>query len=52
MSNAGLLIEALHEPAPPPRFIAETWGYVEAATIPRILVVRARRDFRDGGPDR
>ncbi len=43
MSAAGLLIDELQEPAPPPRFIAETWGYAEAATIPRILVVCARR---------
>ncbi len=38
MSDAGLLIDELHEPAPPSRFITETWDYVEAATIPRILV--------------
>ena len=43
MSAAGLLIEAMDEPAPTPRFIEETWGYAEAATIPRILFLRARR---------
>jgi SAM-dependent methyltransferase len=43
MSNAGLLIEELHEPPPTPRFVAETWGYPEAATIPRILIACARR---------
>lgn len=42
MSDAGLLIEEMHEPPPPPRFIEETWGYEEAATIPRILLLCAR----------
>lgn len=42
MSAAGLLIEELQEPPPTARFVAETWGYEEAAAIPRILVVRAR----------
>jgi SAM-dependent methyltransferase len=42
MSDAGLLIEEMHEPPPPPRFIDETWGYEEAETIPRILLLVAR----------
>jgi SAM-dependent methyltransferase len=50
MSNAGLLIDELHEPAPPPRFITESWGYVEAATIPRILVACARRRVDEAVP--
>jgi SAM-dependent methyltransferase len=43
MSGAGLLIEEMQEPSPPPRLVADVWGYAEAAAIPRILVVRARR---------
>lgn len=43
MSAAGLLVEVMEEPPPTPRFIEETWGYAEAATIPRILVLLARR---------
>lgn len=43
ISGAGLLIDELHEPPPPSRFIAETWGYEEAETIPRILLLHARR---------
>jgi SAM-dependent methyltransferase len=43
MSAAGLLIEAMDEPSPSPRFIEDTWGYAEAVTIPRILFLSARR---------
>ncbi len=43
MGAAGLLVEDMHEPPPPPRLVADTWGYPEAATIPRLLLLRARR---------
>jgi SAM-dependent methyltransferase len=43
MGEVGLLIEGMEEPPPPSRFLAETWEYSEAPTIPRLLVVRARR---------
>ena len=43
MGNAGLLIEDMDEPAPPPQFVADTGGFPEAETIPRVLLVRARR---------
>jgi SAM-dependent methyltransferase len=43
MGEAGLLIDDMHEPAPPPGFLAEAWEYYEAASIPRLMLVRARR---------
>ncbi|MET0421524.1 MAG: class I SAM-dependent methyltransferase [Acidimicrobiia bacterium] len=43
MSSAGLLIDDLEEPAPPTSFIDDTWGYEEAVTIPRVMLIRARR---------
>jgi SAM-dependent methyltransferase len=43
MGAHGLLVDAMEEPPPPARFIAETWGYAEAVTIPRVMLVRARR---------
>jgi hypothetical protein len=33
----------MEEPAPPARLVADTWNYPEAFTIPRVLVLRARR---------
>ena len=30
------------EPAPPPGFLAAAWEYAEAASIPRLMVIRAR----------
>ena len=41
--RAGLLIDGMEEPAPPPRLLAELWDYDEATAIPRVLLVRARR---------
>ena len=38
----GLLVEHMEEPAPPPALLEAHWGYPEADTIPRILVVHAR----------
>jgi hypothetical protein len=33
----------MDEPPPPPGFIAQAPEYAEAATIPRLLVLRARK---------
>jgi SAM-dependent methyltransferase len=38
-----LLIERMEEPAPPPGFLARAHEYAEAATIPRLLYLRARK---------
>ena len=43
MGEAGLVIDDMEEPPPPAQFLADTWGYEEAATIPRLLLLRARR---------
>ncbi len=43
MGAAGLSIDDMEEPPPPPGFLAETGDFPEAATIPRVLVLRARR---------
>jgi SAM-dependent methyltransferase len=46
LGEMGLLIEDLEEPPPPPGFLDEAWQYQEASTIPRLMMVRARRlDF-------
>jgi SAM-dependent methyltransferase len=42
MGATGLLIEDMEEPSPPPTVMAETGGFRDAATIPRLLLVRAR----------
>ncbi len=43
MADCGLLVEHMDEPAPPPGFLAQAPEYGEAATIPRLLVLRARK---------
>ena len=43
MAAVGLLIERMEEPAPPPGFLERAVEYQEAATIPRLLFLRARR---------
>ncbi len=43
LGHAGLLIEDMEEPAPPPALLAAEWDFPEAATIPRVLLIRARR---------
>ncbi len=43
MAAAGLLIEHMDEPAPPAGFLARAPEYVDAATIPRLLLLRARK---------
>jgi SAM-dependent methyltransferase len=41
--SAGLLITRMEEPAPPPGFLARAAEYAEAATIPRLLFLRAEK---------
>jgi SAM-dependent methyltransferase len=43
MAAAGLLVTRLDEPAPPPGFLARAHEYAEAATIPRLLFMRAEK---------
>ena len=43
MADRGLLVERMEEPPPPPGFVARATEYAEAATIPRLLVLRARK---------
>ena len=42
MGVVGLVVEDMEEPAPPAQFLADTWGYADADTIPRVMLVRAR----------
>ena len=44
MAGAGLLIRHMDEPAPPPGFLARAEEYREAASIPRLLFIRAEKD--------
>ncbi len=43
MADAGLTIAHMDEPAPPPGFLARAYEYVEAASIPRLLFLRAEK---------
>ena len=43
MSAAGLVIRRMEEPPPPPGFLARAAEYREAATIPRLLLLRAEK---------
>ena len=43
MADAGLLIERMEEPAPPEGFLERAHEYREAATIPRLLFLSARK---------
>ncbi len=43
MAEHGLLVEQMVEPAPPSGFLARAPEYVEAATMPRLLLLSARR---------
>jgi len=43
MADQGLLVEYMDEPPPPPGFVARAPEYAEAATIPRLLLLRARK---------
>lgn len=43
MSACGLLVTRMDEPAPPPGFLARAAEYRDAATIPRLLALRAEK---------
>ena len=43
MSDAGLVIERMEEPAPPAGFLARAEGSTAAAAFPRLLLLIARR---------
>ena len=43
MASAGLLVTLMDEPAPPPGFLARAEEYRHAATIPRLLALRAEK---------
>jgi hypothetical protein len=43
MGASGLLIDDMDEPPPPPGFLAEAREYEAASTIPRLMLIRARR---------
>jgi SAM-dependent methyltransferase len=44
MGELGLLIDDMDEPAPPPGFLAAATEYREAAFIPRLMLIRSRRE--------
>ncbi len=43
LSDNGLLVTRMEEPAPPPGFLARAHEYGEAATIPRLLLLRCEK---------
>jgi SAM-dependent methyltransferase len=43
MADVGMLVERMEEPAPPPGFLARAPEYPDAAGIPRLLFLRARK---------
>ena len=43
LAEAGLLVTRMEEPAPPAGFLARAEEYVDAATIPRLLMLRAEK---------
>ncbi len=43
LADHGLVLEHMHEPAPPEGFIAQAPQFREAATVPRLLALRLRR---------
>jgi SAM-dependent methyltransferase len=43
MAEQGLLVTRMEEPTPPPGFLARAEGYRDAATIPRLLFMRAEK---------
>ena len=45
MAAAGLVIRRMEEPPPPPGFLERAAEYREAATIPRLLLLRAAKAF-------
>jgi SAM-dependent methyltransferase len=43
LADAGLLVERMVEPAPPPGFVDRAYEYEQASTVPRLLVLVTRR---------
>ncbi|MGQ0521232.1 MAG: class I SAM-dependent methyltransferase [Actinomycetota bacterium] len=43
MAGVGLVVTRMEEPAPPPGFLARAAEYADAATIPRLLFLRAEK---------
>jgi SAM-dependent methyltransferase len=43
MAAHGLLVTRMEEPAPPPGFVAKALEYQEAASIPRLLLLKAEK---------
>jgi SAM-dependent methyltransferase len=43
LARHGLVVTRMEEPAPPPGFLARAHEYAEAATIPRLLYLRAEK---------
>jgi hypothetical protein len=43
MADAGLVVRRMEEPPPPPGFLARASEYRDAATIPRLLFLRAEK---------
>ena len=43
LARAGLVLEQMIEPAPPPGFLARAPEYTDAATVPRLLVLVTTR---------
>jgi hypothetical protein len=43
MAAAGLVVHRMEEPAPPTGFLARAAEYAAAATIPRLLFLRAEK---------
>ena len=43
LAARGLYLQRMVEPAPPPGFLARAEEYTDAATIPRLLLLRAER---------
>ena len=41
--QAGLVLERMEEPAPPPGFLARAEEYADAATVPRLMFLRFER---------
>jgi SAM-dependent methyltransferase len=47
MAAHGLLVEHMDEPAPPPGFVARAPEYADSVTIPRLLLLRARKQSEE-----
>ncbi len=43
LGRAGLVIDDMEEPSPPPALLAKFWDFPEAASIPRVMLIRAHR---------